>query len=1196
LKIRRLDIIGFKSFAEKALLRIDDGISGIVGPNGCGKSNIVDAVRWVMGEQSARRLRGKTMEDVIFAGSETKPPMGMAEVRMTLENDGRNVPPEYASYAEIVVGRRLFRSGESEYSINKTPCRLMDVQELFMGTGVGTRAYSIISQGQIGVLVSQKPLERRALIEEAAGVSKYKARKRIAERKMEATRQNLLRVSDVIAEIKRNIDSLKRQARKAARYNKLRKQLRDIELHIAAHRQLELQASKNHLTLRQKNLSAKEHELQGTLAKMESSVEQRRTRMLDDDHQISGLQEALLSTDNQIKLNEKDIEFLTREVDSLAKRGTQSADEIERLQAEATSVREQIERHNAELTDLDGSAQLASQRLADRESAHRAQASRVDELQVELEGLRQSQIDLGEQAGEWRSRISNQTQRLEDLQARLNECQTERNSLEKTHGELTANKQRQTESLNRSRQLHLDLVQKREVNENTLAELEAQAKSNSARGIALREEAGNKRSRLKSLEEIERNYEGCLSGVRWVMQKAKDEQEDNQVVGLVADILEAPPVYETAVQAVLGDRLQSVVVQSQSAGVQAIDYLKRESEGRSSFIPMALRSRSYPPDISKVEGPGVIGPMRKLLDYQQEYDSVVKYLLGDVVVVEDLPTAMSIWSANGHEATLVTLEGDVLEPQGALSGGSLEGPGTHLLQNKREMKELADKLVALEAEQRMVADQQGKLDARLAELGAAIESLKQNSHEEEIRIIDQQKDLTHTSEQLGSATQRLEELRNLGDSLRADITGVMSKLQQGKESLEGIGARQVEVESGILRLRSLNEKEKNQLAVLAQEVIDLKVEAAASIERRESARRNLEHLRHTREESEQRLERLQDELTSGNREAVSGRQKIEENRNEISTLLTTREKQQDELTSRREAYERLLAEVQEEEQLVKDCRKELDQASHQLADTHTECREVDLEMIHLAQDVKRNHKEAIVDCLSAYHLLPSPTPDQQEKAEKLRGRIERMGDVNPHAEEAYEELVERYEFLTTQSQDLTESLEKLQKVIQKINRTSRKRFREAFEAINEKFQQVFPRLFSGGKAYLAMEENQDVLEAGVEIVAQPPGKRLQNMELLSGGEKALTAVSLLFSIFLVKPTPFCLLDEVDAPLDDVNLDRVNSMIQEMSKTSQFIIITHNKRTMETIDRLYGITMEEPGASTVVTVQLKDVPEVIEQAG
>ncbi len=1196
MKIRRIDIIGFKSFAERALLRFDDGISGVVGPNGCGKSNIVDAVRWVMGEQSARRLRGKNMEDVIFAGSENKPPMGMAEVRMTLENDGRNVPPEYASYAEIVVGRRLFRSGESEYLINKTPCRLIDVQELFMGTGVGTRAYSIISQGQIGVLVSQKPQERRGLIEEAAGVSKYKARKRIAERKMDATRQNLLRVSDVIAEIKRNIDSLKRQARKAARYNKLRRQLREIELHIAAHRQLELQALKNHLTLKQKNLSAREHELQGTLSKIESSVEQRRTRLLDDDHQISALQEELLSTDNQIKLNEKDIEFLTREVESLDKRGTQSSAEIERLQAEVASVRGQLDRQNAELKDLDGSADTASARLQERDSAHRAQAEKVDQLLVQIEGLRQSQLDLGEQAGERRSRSSNLSQRLSDLQNRLSECQAERNQLSRTQAELSSKKQQQSESLNRSRQLHLNLVQKREVNENNLAELEAQAKANAARGAALREEAGNKRSRLKSLKEIEQNYEGCLSGVRWVMQKAQDQQEDNQVVGLVADILEAPPRYETAVQAVLGDRLQSVVVQSQSAGVQAIDYLKRESEGRSSFIPISLRSRSYPPDISKVQGPGVIGPMRKLLEYQHEYDAVVKYLLGDVVVVEDLPTAMSIWSANGHEATLVTLEGDVLEPQGALSGGSLEGHGTHLLQNKREMKELADKLAVLEAEQRMVSDQQGKLEARLAEVSAAIESLRQNSHEEEIRIIDQQKDINHLNDQLQSTSRRLEELGRQNESLEAEVSGVRSELEQAEESLEAIGSRQEQIGAEIIRLRSRSEEEKTRLSALAQEVLDLKVEAAASIERRESARRNLEHLTTTRQEMEQRIRRLGDDLSSGSLEATQGRQKIEENRREISTLLTRRERQQQELSSRRDAYERLLSEVQEEEQLVKECRKELDQTSHGLADVHTQSREVDLEMIHLAQDVRRNHKEDIVACLSAYHLLPGPTEDQQEKAGKLRDRLERMGDVNPHAEEAYQELVERYEFLTTQSQDLTESLEKLQKVIQKINRTSRKRFREAFDAINQKFQQVFPRLFSGGKAYLTIQEDQDVLEAGVDIVAQPPGKKLQNIELLSGGEKALTAVSLLFAIFLVKPTPFCLLDEVDAPLDDVNLDRVNSMIREMSKSSQFIIITHNKRTMESADRLYGITMEEPGSSNVVTVQLKDIPEVVEQAG
>ncbi len=1177
-------------------MRIDDGISGIVGPNGCGKSNIVDAVRWVMGEQSARRLRGKSMEDVIFAGSETKSPMGMAEVRMTMENDGRNVPPEYSSYAEIVVGRRLFRSGESEYSINKTPCRLIDVQELFMGTGVGTRAYSIISQGQIGVLVSQKPQERRGLIEEAAGVSKYKARKRIAERKMEATRQNLLRVSDIIAEIKRNIDSLKRQARKAARYNKLRKQLREIELHVAAHRRLELQAQKNHLAMKQKNLSAQEHELQGTLSKLESSVEQRRTRLLDDDHQISTLQEALLSTENQIKLNEKDIEFLTREVESLAKRGTQSLEEIERLQAESASVHGEIDRHNTELKDLDGSAETASARLQERESAHRGQTGAVDELQSEIEELRQCQLDLGEQTGERRSLISNLSRRLSDLEGRLVECEADRNALQKTQAEFSSKRQQQSESLGRSRQVHLDLMQKREVNANTLAELEAQVKANAARSMALREEIGNKRSRLESLEEIERNYEGCLSGVRWVMQKAKDEEKDNQVVGLVADILATPPKYETAVQAVLGDRLQSVVIQSQSAGVRAIDYLKRESEGRSSFIPLSLRSRSCPPDISMVDGPGVIGPMRKLLEYRQEYDAVVKYLLGDVVVVEDLSTAMSLWSANGHEATLVTLEGDVLEPQGALSGGSLEGPGTHLLQNKREMKELADKLGILEAQHRMVQDQQGKLDSHLSEVSAATESLRQSSHAEEIRIIDRQKDINHFHDQLQSTSRRLEELGRQDESLKAEVADVRREQGQGDESLKGIGARRQQTEADITRLRTRLDDEKTRLAGLAQKVMDLKVEAAASIERRESARRNLAHLVRTREDMAQRIERLRGELTSGDLEAVTGRQKIEENRGEISSLLSLREQRQQDLGTRREAYERLLIEVQAEERLVKECRKELDQTSHGLADIHTESREVDLEMIHLAQDVRRNHKEDIVDCLSAYHLLPSPTRDRQEKAEKLRDRLERMGDVNPHAEEAYAELVERYEFLTTQSQDLTESLEKLNKVIHKINRTTRKRFREAFEAISEKFQQVFPRLFSGGNACLTLEEGQDVLEAGVDIVAQPPGKRLQNIELLSGGEKALTAVSLLFAIFLVKPTPFCLLDEVDAPLDDVNLDRVNSMIKEMSKSSQFIIITHNKRTMETIDRLYGITMEDPGASNLVTVQLRDFPEVVESVG
>ncbi len=1207
MKIRRLDILGFKSFMERTRLRFDDGITGIVGPNGCGKSNVVDAVRWAMGEQSFRILRGKTMEDVIFAGSESKPPMGMAEVEITFENDGRNVPPEYAHLRDISVGRRLFRSGESEYLINRTPCRLLDVQELFMGTGVGTRAYSIIGQGQIGLLVSQKPSERRIFIDEAAGISKYKARKRTAERKMEQTSQNLLRVADVVQEIKRNMGSLQRQARKAARFHKLRDMLREIELHVASHRYLELQALLRHLRGKRQLLEKQEAALMSRLSGLDAAVEKNRVQLLDDDKQIAQIQEGLLSTDNQIKLNEQNIEFLSREVESLSERGQESAMEIEALRVQQQQLAIDIEKADQELADLVEVATSAASRLAEQEDVQRAHGLKVGQIEADIDAERQTQLHQREQTAELRSRLASLDQRLLDYEGLLGQARAEHNALARQQKQLTAKEREQAERLNQLRQLHLKLIERREFEENSLAETHSLAAENEARAMALRDEIGKRRSRLESLKEIERDYEGCMSGVRRVMQNAREAGEDSQVVGLVADILRSPPRFETAVQAVLGDRLQGVVVQSQESGLVALDYLKRKAEGRSSFIPLDLRESAVSTEDDSVTGLGVIGLMIGLVDFEPDHAAVVRYLLGDVVVVEDLSCALSLWSANGHMATLVTLDGEVLEPQGVLTGGSLEGPGTHLLKNKREIRELAQKLTGLEADYRMVQDRQSKLKSQNAGLAASIDSLRDNSHDEEIRIVDQQKDLSHLHDQLAGISQKLQSLGRESQRLEGEIEKTQREREQAQQALERSGDDRTSVEARIRSGRDLVDQERRVLADLSQEVTELKIQAAATRERQESARRNKEHLHNTHKDLQARIERLRSEITDGNLHSVQSKHKIESSRKEISQLLARRERQQAELGVRREAYERLLAEVQEEETRVKQTRAEQDVVSGSLADASIRTREIEMNLDHLAQDVRRGHKVDLADCLATYHLLPPPGEKEQARAEKLRHDLERMGDVNPHAVEQFEELNERFEFLTTQSQDLEESLEKLQRVIQKINRTSRKRFREAFSAINAKFQEVFPRLFHGGRAHLVLDPTEDLLEAGVDIVAQPPGKKLQNIELLSGGEKALTAVALLFSIFLVKPTPFCLLDEVDAPLDDVNIVRFNKMVKEMAHSSQFIIITHNKRTMELLQRLYGITMEEPGISTIVSVELRQEddtggdqpygrPETMRQAG
>ncbi|NMB74176.1 MAG: chromosome segregation protein SMC [Myxococcales bacterium] len=1188
MKLRRMELFGFKSFMERTRLRFDDGMTGIVGPNGCGKSNLVDAIRWVMGEQSVRMLRGKNMEDVIFAGSESKPPMGMAEVALTFENDGHNVPPEYAQYSEITVSRRLFRSGESEYSINKTACRLLDVQELFMGTGVGTRAYSIIGQGQIGLLVSLKPQDRRVVIEEAAGVSKYRARRKVAERKMELTRQNLLRVNDVVTEIGRNLDALQRQARKAARYLKLKEQVREVELRSATHRFLELSVVRRHLSQKQQALADQGAALQSRIASREASIEERRLVLMEEERGLSEMQERLLSADNQIRLHEQNMEFLNREIQAAGSRSQESANEIETLHARIGQIEREAEQAERELAEVEAQASGAELRLRERAEQQSQQESRVREIETTLEGVRARQLQLGTETGELRSRQTALEQRLIDRETRLGQLEGEAAALEKYLGDLAGQRTDARRDLSERKQLHLNLTERRAAEENSLADLRSQLAQTEARAMALREEISDKRSRLSSLQQIMRDFEGCQNGVRQVMMKAREQSQQDRVVGLVADVLQAPPRYETAVQAVLGDRLQGVVVRSQEAGLAAIDYLKAESQGRSSFIPLSLRDPVYEVSAETVHGPGVIGPMRTLMAFEPQYEGVVRYLLGDVVVVEDLSSALAVWRSNGHKATLVTLDGEVLEPEGVLTGGSLEGPGAHLLAHKRQIRELSDALQDLEAQHALVQAAMGQMKAQLSSAHSALDSLRQNSHEEEIRIVDREKDLHHLDAEISRQEERLGGLRREKleqETQRDRCREERSELLRQQETLSQEQAR---LDEELRELRERLERERAELARLSQECLDLKVRAAAGQERLQSSRRRREAMQATRAEIQERLSRLRQEVNQDNLQVTRSRSQIEESRQEIATLLNRKECDQKELALRRQRYEELLASIGADELLQKNERRELDEGRSLLGEIGLRLQESELALSHLVEDVRRAHRTELGECVSRFHLMPPPDEEALARAAKLRSAMERMGDVNPGAVEEYERLKQRHEFLSTQSRDLQDSLEKLETVIQKINRASRKRFREAFDAINLKFQEIFPRLFNGGRAHLALEEVQDVLEAGVDIVAQPPGKKLQNIELLSGGEKALTAVSLLFSIFLVKPTPFCLLDEVDAPLDEVNIDRVNAMIREMSKTSQFIIITHNKRTMETVDRLYGVTMEEPGVSTMIAVQLKDI--------
>jgi chromosome segregation protein len=1228
MRIKRIDLLGFKSFGDKVSLDFQRAITGIVGPNGCGKSNVVDALRWAMGEQSARHLRGKSMEDVIFNGSDTRGPSGMAEVSITFDNDGR-VPVEFLEFSEITVSRRLHRDGTSEYLINMVPCRLRDITNLFLGTGVGTKAYSIIEQGRIGLIVSARPEDRRHFIEEAAGITKYQRRKRAAERKMEATRQNLLRVSDVLEEISKRLGSLRRQAKKAERYKAYREEMQDIELWSASHRLLELMAEGRYQDEVLVDLERRQEESHLDLERREADLEAARMQAMEVERKVNTLNEHLYALDNRVKLNENTIKFHGHEADELELRAQEARADVEQLrrqvaESDATLLesRRESEQWAGRRSGLADEVLVREEILAGLREEHAEVLRAVEQeregialalnasarAEASLRALQQRRKDVQERGDRQRDEI----RRVLDGIATAGSAASELN------GELDGLR----DSVAQLGQRRADAVERLE----TLTE---EAKRGETELEVIRTELHRRRSRLTSLKEIQQRYEGFSRGTRAIMKKREETGEEptqeTGILGLVADAVEAPEAYETALEAVLGQRLGTVIVEDDKVGLEAIAYLKNSAEGRSSFIARFAKKGGLlahapvgfiweppsvaaeltagggaqpggigglwagPAGVSMPTNPGVHGPILNLINFNNDYHSVAESLLGDVMVVDTLENALGLWERAG-ERTLVTLEGEILEPDGTVTGGSQDAELSGVLRQKREVKELTEIIVDLEQQYQSTLDAHVSVKTEIASLQQILEAVTRDGHQGDKDIITHEKDLSRVDSELQTLTSRRVELeretehvRRLLDELEQQETQLLEEVTQaavdqhlGQDLLYLLG-RETE------RLVGLTE-------AAATSLTDLRVELAQAEATYQAMAENVRRIEELRQDKLDRITRLDQDSTEGLRRADELRRQVDELHEEQRGLVTERSDCQDRLEQGRTSYEHRLAEVGELEVELKQVRSKVGELGVQVGKIQLKLSENNMEHGHLHDQIWERYREELSRVAGDYHMRSPVTEEQIERMERLRQLIQRMGEINLTAIEEFEELDERYEFLSTHKQDLEGALGQLQRAIQKINRTSRKRFRETFELVNAKFQVVFPRLFKGGRARLQLTDPDNLLESGVDIIAQPPGKKLQSIDLLSGGEKALTAVSLIFSMFLVKPTPFCLLDEVDAPLDEANVRRFNEIVRETSEISQFILITHNRQTMEIVDRLYGVTMEEPGISKLVSVSLGEGQE------
>ena len=1207
MKIKGIEIFGFKSFFDKTSLSFLPGITAMVGPNGCGKSNIVDAIRWSLGEQSAKHLRGASMEDVIFNGSRSKKALGMAEVSLTFANDNGHAPLQYRDYPEIQITRRVFRSGESEYFINKMPCRLKDITELFLDTGVGSRAYSIIEQGRVDSIINAKPNDLRALIEEAAGISKYKARKAEALRKMDLTRQNLVRVNDLLNEIQKQINSLKYQAQKLKRFKGLKDRIRTLDLAVASQKFRRLSEARTQKQAELNELKDRQSQLQTDIETITADNFTKNSRLHEEDEKFVAIQGKKYEIEYAIRQEENTIETAQEKIEDLDRLTARAERETEenqsRLQQEQEAVTTAVVLKGELLEQVsrgDGILREKEEKLQELKQSYAV-------LRADLERQREELFDLRNELTRKDHLIDRAEQTRSECGQRLQQNRRESEEAEIALEELRRSHAMIQEDLTQSRLERQQLEGEEQANRRTIAELEQDVHTLSETIADLKEKQARCESLLESLQELRKNFEGCSDGVRSVMQRSDMGTSEGQgVLGLLADFVETEPRYEAAVESALGEKLQYVVVQSQAQGLEAIDYLKSESLGRASFVPKddARLIAAAEHDQSPAT------PLSSVVRAKEGYEPFVRYLLGDTLVVENLPQGINLWRSNTiNGSTLVTIEGDIIDPLGIITGGAQNGTGSGLLKKKREIADLEEKSVVLAADLESARKDHGLKQQALGNYRQALKEIQDRLMQQKLAFQNRERDLHQNNEEIQRTGRKVEFLRVEEQKLGSELQEIEADLEQHyyhQEELKTNHATRQETFAD-LQQREATEREciEQEDRTFNQAKIDLadkkarlsNIISTLALREQTIAKCRAEIAKYSEAQEEAAEERFQLE------------RKIETACGRMEELTTTFQQYRSELQQQEDFLNEQRLEVQQGEERLKEVQRSFNRLQPTILDLDREHGEVASQLRRVEEKIADKYHVMLKDVMDDYPPENYPEKATETKLEKLAVAQERMIEgINFNAEREYDEQSEKFEFYQNQSDDLNNSLTLLQEAINKINRTSRERFREAYGTISENFKKILPLVFEGGQGELSLTDEHDLLETGVEIKVQPAGKSLKNISLMSGGEKALSAISLLFALYLYKPSPFCLLDEVDSPLDDANVYRFANILKQFSGNSQFLVITHNKHTMEAADMLYGITMEEPGITKIVSVQLKedlddeepsdfDVPAIIhEEAG
>lgn len=1190
MRLKRLELIGFKTFREKTVLEFSGGISGIVGPNGCGKSNIADAIRWVMGEQRVRILRGKRMDDVIFNGSEEAPPVGMAEVSMILSADENKFPGDYADSSEVMITRRVFREGESEYSINKIPCRLLDVREFFMGTGIGARTYSLVEQNNIAALVEAKPEERRQFIEEAAGISKYKSRKEIALRKIEATKENIVRVNDIIRELKVQLNSLSRQAKRAQQYKDIKQLLKEAELKIALQGCFALNGDLASRKEQKKVLADKSEVVRKELLTLEAANEELKADFAENEAQISAFQERLYAEKNSVSLKEQALNYSRRKISDLEDKRAKDAAQVESLKSkrdsdavEMDALRTTLAEAQKMLESLRNEVNEEDGNLEELRLLYKSQRREIDEKKVQY-------VDIAAEKARIKNALSGLIRAIEDLQKKDEAELREIEANTRKTDELRRTKQLTDSGLSSEKERLAEFLAQQETVSESAGAARLELAELNARMTELREEYSAKSSRLESLMEFAENYEGCNEGIRSLLSKSRTQDGDlpfrGSLLGLVADQIRVPKEFETAVEAALGEKLQYVLVRDQNDGIHAIDYLKSASLGRGSFAPLQLRSAVGHESYSQYEHLNGTLPLMNLIEVNETCRPVINELLGETLLIPSLKDGIAIWKQNGFRGTFVTREGDMISPCGILTGGSNSTGERSLLKNRREIEELTTETAKIKASLVEVQTKAEAISSFIAQSEEDLHRLHSEIHLVELRINGLVKDNERFESELKAGEERLKSLQFNREIIATDISEAKKRIAGLEEEMASVEKREDELKEALAAQQEQAEATSQELEQKERAVTEKKIRLASLEEKCNSDEKTLARLEKSNADNDREIASLLGEIKTCSEEEALLKLQIEDEKVTLEGLYARTEQIAADLSKKRDLLQEKDRLLKAGEAQILDMKRVLDGLGREEADSEIAIGKIEMQIQNLELNIREKYGIDLASMLPEFQpLSDEQIQEAAEEVEKHRKDIENFGEVNLLALSEHEELQKRFDFLNGQITDLNSSLETLNRTITRINTITRQRFADTFAGINKCFGDVFSRLCPGGRGELRMTDENDLLETGVDIDIRLPGKAKQNITLLSGGEKSLAAIALIFSMLIYRPVPFILLDEADSALDDANISRFNTLVKETSSNSQIMLITHNKKTMEIADNLYGVTMQKKGVSTLVSVSL-----------